>query len=62
MTQTVMELKIAPVRDALRDLRRNIRWILGIAVIWVLYTLASSAVIWDIGGLELLALVLFHLD
>ncbi|MEI8618428.1 potassium channel family protein [Pseudoalteromonas sp. B193] len=45
MTQTVMELKIAPVRDGLRDLRRNIRWILGIAVIWVLYTLASSAVI-----------------
>jgi hypothetical protein len=45
MTQTVMELKIAPVRNALRDLRRNIPWILGIAVIGVLYTFASSAVI-----------------
>jgi hypothetical protein len=45
MSQPVMELKIAPVRSALRDLRSNMRWIVAIAAIWVLYTLASSAVI-----------------
>ncbi len=45
MPQTVMECKIAPVRETIRDLRSNIRWIIGLAVVWVLYTLVSSAVI-----------------
>ena len=52
MTQLVMELKIAPVRDALRDLRSNILWIFSITAIWVVYMFMSSAVIricenWD---------------
>ena len=52
MSQPVMELKIAPVRSAIRDLRSNMRWIVAIAVIWVLYTLASSAfiLIWEDWG------------
>ncbi|MGD8175327.1 potassium channel family protein [Marinimicrobium sp. ARAG 43.8] len=52
MPQPVMELKIAPVRSALRDLRSNMRWIIAIAAVWVLYTLASSAVIriWEDWG------------
>lgn len=52
MSQPVMQLKIAPVRSAIRDLRRNMRWIVAIGAIWVLYTLASSAVIriWEDWG------------
>lgn len=52
MSQPVMELKIAPVRSALPDLRSNMRWIIAIAAVWVLYTLASSAVIriWEDWG------------
>lgn len=52
MPQPVMELKIAPVRSAVRDLHSNMRWIIVIAAVWVLYTLASSAVIriWEDWG------------
>ena len=52
MPQPVMELKIAPARSAVRDLRSNMRWIFVIALVWVLYTLASSAVIriWEDWG------------
>ena len=52
MSQPVMELKIAPVRSAIRDIRSNMRWIVVIAVTWVLYTLGSSAVIciWEDWG------------
>lgn len=52
MPQPVIELKIAPVKSALRDLRSNMRWIIAIAAVWVLYTLASSAVIriWEDWG------------
>ncbi len=40
-----MELKIAPVHDAIKDFRQNIRWILSIAGVWLVYVLISSAVI-----------------
>ncbi|MGP9664894.1 potassium channel family protein [Halomonas sp. AOP22-C1-8] len=52
MPQPVMELKMAPARSAVRDLRSNLRWIIVIAAVWVLYTLASSAVIriWEDWG------------
>jgi hypothetical protein len=45
MPQRVMQLKIAPVRSTVRDLRSNMCWIIVIAAVWVLYILASSAVI-----------------
>jgi hypothetical protein len=40
-----MELKIAPVHDAIKDFRHNIRWIVSIAGIWLVYVLISSTVI-----------------
>jgi len=52
MTSPIMELKIAPVHDAARDFRQNIRWIVSIAGIWLVYVLISSAVIifWESWG------------
>ncbi len=45
MTTPKMELKIAPVHDAIKDFRQNIRWIISIGGIWLVYVLISSALI-----------------
>jgi hypothetical protein len=42
MTVSMVEFKIAPVRDVVRDLRHNIRWIVVIAGIWIGYVFAST--------------------